>query len=160
MKKLTIIILSIFFLSLTGCGSQEEKARELYNKALVLQRAGDSEKATEIYSNIVTKYPSTEIAVKVNEMLAGKELVEDALSGVKKEISKEGLSTALKMYKLDNGSYPTTEQGINALVEKPTTGYVPVNWRPSGYLENPESIKYVKSYTLSADGRTFKITMK
>ena len=45
------------------------------------------------------------------------------------------LETALKMYKLDNGSYPTTEQGLKALVEAPTTGNLPKNWRQGGYLE-------------------------
>ena len=45
------------------------------------------------------------------------------------------LETALKMYKLDNGSYPTTEQGLKALVEAPTAGNLPKNWRKGGYLE-------------------------
>lgn len=45
------------------------------------------------------------------------------------------LETALKMYKLDNGSYPTTEQGLKALVEPPTAGTLPRNWRKGGYLE-------------------------
>jgi general secretion pathway protein G len=46
-----------------------------------------------------------------------------------------GLETALKMYKLDNGNYPTTEQGLKALVELPTVGNLPKNWRKGGYLE-------------------------
>jgi len=45
------------------------------------------------------------------------------------------LETALKMYKLDNGNYPTTEQGLKALVEAPTAGNLPKNWRKGGYLE-------------------------
>ena len=45
------------------------------------------------------------------------------------------LETALKMYKLDNGTYPTTEQGLKALVEPPTAGTLPRNWRKGGYLE-------------------------
>jgi len=36
--------------------------------------------------------------------------------------------TALDAYKLDNGSYPTTEQGLQALVEPPNTDPVPKNW--------------------------------
>ncbi len=43
--------------------------------------------------------------------------------------------TALKLFKLDNGFYPDTEQGLMALVEKPTTGDIPQNWREGGYLE-------------------------
>ena len=42
---------------------------------------------------------------------------------------------ALKLYKLDNGRYPTTEQGLKALVEKPSGTPAPVNWKTGGYLE-------------------------
>ena len=40
---------------------------------------------------------------------------------------------ALKLYRLDNQRYPTAEQGLQALVVKPTAGPVPGNWKP--YLE-------------------------
>jgi general secretion pathway protein G len=43
------------------------------------------------------------------------------------------LMQALKLYKLDNQRYPTTEQGLQALVVKPTTAPVPPNWKP--YVE-------------------------
>ena len=42
---------------------------------------------------------------------------------------------ALKLYKLDNMRFPTTEQGLQALVKKPTTAPVPENWKGDGYLE-------------------------
>jgi general secretion pathway protein G len=42
---------------------------------------------------------------------------------------------ALKLYRLDNGGYPTTDQGLGALVQKPTTNPVPGNWKQGGYLE-------------------------
>ena len=45
------------------------------------------------------------------------------------------IETALKLYKLDNGSYPTTEQGLQALVEPPAVGKLPRAWREGGYLE-------------------------
>jgi general secretion pathway protein G len=45
------------------------------------------------------------------------------------------LETALKIYKLHNGTYPTTEQGLKALVEAPTVGNLPKNWQKGGYLE-------------------------
>jgi general secretion pathway protein G len=47
----------------------------------------------------------------------------------------ESLETALKLYKLDNGVYPGTEQGLQALVEQPDTGVLPRKWRKGGYLE-------------------------
>ncbi len=43
------------------------------------------------------------------------------------------LMNALKMYKLDNGRYPAGDQGLGALVSKPTTGTMPGNWR--SYLD-------------------------
>jgi len=41
----------------------------------------------------------------------------------------------LKLYRLDNGRYPTQEQGLQSLVQKPTTDPVPNNWKDGGYLE-------------------------
>jgi len=41
----------------------------------------------------------------------------------------ELLSAALDSYRLDNGSYPTTEQGLAALRDKPTSGTAPASWR-------------------------------
>jgi general secretion pathway protein G len=54
---------------------------------------------------------------------------------VQTRVQIEGLETALKLYKLDNGTYPTTEQGLQALVERPETQNVQQNWRKGGYLE-------------------------
>jgi general secretion pathway protein G len=45
------------------------------------------------------------------------------------------ISQQLNMYKLDNGRYPTTEQGLMALVKKPTVAPVPTNWKSEGYLD-------------------------
>jgi len=41
---------------------------------------------------------------------------------------------ALKLYRLDNGRYPTSEQGLAALVTRPTSVPLPPNWKPNGYL--------------------------
>ena len=53
----------------------------------------------------------------------------------KARIQIESIETALKLYKLDNGSYPTTEQGLQALVEPPEVGELADSWREGGYLE-------------------------
>jgi len=52
------------------------------------------------------------------------------------KVQIRNLETALKLYKLDNGNYPTTEQGMQALLAKPTTGLIPKNYRQEGYLES------------------------
>ncbi|GAB4302376.1 MAG: type II secretion system major pseudopilin GspG [Desulfuromonadia bacterium] len=52
------------------------------------------------------------------------------------KVQIRNLETALKLYKLDNGIYPSTEQGLAALVTKPSTGTIPKNYKPEGYLES------------------------
>src|SRR5215467_6974162 len=42
---------------------------------------------------------------------------------------------ALKLYRLDNQRYPTTEQGLSALVVRPSAPPAALNWKPNGYLE-------------------------
>ena len=54
---------------------------------------------------------------------------------VKVKMDIASLETALKMYKLDNGVYPSTEQGLQALVEAPESGVIPKKWRKGGYIE-------------------------
>lgn len=54
---------------------------------------------------------------------------------MKARVQIESIETALKLYKLDNGSYPSTEQGLQALVEPPSVGVLPKHWREGGYLE-------------------------
>ena len=54
------------------------------------------------------------------------------------------LMQALKLYKLDNQRYPSAEQGLDALVKKPTGGNVPGNWRP--YLDKLPSDPWGKPY--------------
>ena len=49
------------------------------------------------------------------------------------KIQMRAIKDALEQYKLDNGIYPTTEQGLKALVEKPNTPPLPSRWRP--YLD-------------------------
>jgi len=51
------------------------------------------------------------------------------------KVQIKNFETALKLFKIDNGSYPTTEQGLESLIEKPTTGQVPGKYREGGYLE-------------------------
>ena len=77
------------------------------------------------------------------------------------------LMQALKLYRLDNQRYPTTDQGLLALVQKPTTQPVPRNWKPGGYLErlpedpwghayqylNPGTHGEIDVFSLGADGQ-------
>jgi len=51
------------------------------------------------------------------------------------KVQIRNFETALKLFKLDNGFYPDTQQGLQALVEKPATGRAPQNYKEGGYLE-------------------------
>lgn len=51
------------------------------------------------------------------------------------KVQIRNLEAALQLYKLDNGVYPSTEQGLRALVEKPSTGVVPKKWKLGGYIQ-------------------------
>jgi general secretion pathway protein G len=76
------------------------------------------------------------------------------------------LAQALRLYKLDNLAYPTTDQGLQALVVKPAAAPIPANWKTGGYLErlpkdpwgrdyrylNPGRHGEIDIYSLGADG--------
>jgi general secretion pathway protein G len=73
---------------------------------------------------------------------------------------------ALKLYRLDNGIYPSTDQGLQALVVRPDTGVIPRNWKKGGYLDrvpkdpwgapyqylNPGIHGEIDVFSLGADG--------
>ena len=59
----------------------------------------------------------------------------DEARRMKAKVQIQSLETALQLYKLDTGNYPTTEQGLQALVEAPATGELAKSWREGGYLE-------------------------
>ncbi len=69
------------------------------------------------------------------------------------------IGQALDMYKLDNSTYPTTDQGLEALVTKPSGNPEPRNWNPNGYLkklpEDPWRRPYL--YTSPAQGAPYEI---
>jgi len=53
----------------------------------------------------------------------------------------KAIESALKLYKIDNGFYPTTEQGLMALIEEPDIEPIPRNWKKGGYLNSEEPPK-------------------
>jgi general secretion pathway protein G len=60
---------------------------------------------------------------------------------------------ALKMYRLDNIHYPTTEQGLQALVTKPAISPIPENWKSGGYLEKLPKDPWGHAYVYLNPGR-------
>lgn len=54
---------------------------------------------------------------------------------IRAQVDIKTIESALKLYKVDNGAYPTTEQGLASLIRKPDQDPIPKNWREGGYLE-------------------------
>ena len=85
---------------------------------------------------------------------------------VKAQNDIQALESALDLYKLDNYTYPTTDQGLEALVEKPSIDPAPANWKEGGYVKklskdpwqrdylylNPGEHGEIDIYSLGADG--------
>jgi len=59
---------------------------------------------------------------------------------------------ALKLYKLDNQRYPTTEQGLQALIEKPTGGPAANGWKAGGYVEKMPKDPWGNQYQYLSPG--------
>lgn len=80
--------------------------------------------------------------------LAGR--TDDARRATAKTQLKE-IENALEMFHLDHGFYPSTEQGLAALVTKPTTGRIPQNWRDS-YLKRLPLDPWNRPYVYQSPG--------
>jgi general secretion pathway protein G len=69
--------------------------------------------------------------------------------------AKQDISTlvqALKLYRLDIGRYPTTEQGLKSLIEKPNSEPIPQNWKNGGYLDRLPQDPWGYSYQYLSPG--------
>lgn len=78
--------------------------------------------------------------------------VEEArISKVKADL--DGLETALNMYKLDNFSYPSTEQGLKALAQRPGGAPEARNWRTGGYVKRLPNDPWDRPYQYLNPGR-------
>lgn len=67
------------------------------------------------------------------------------------------IQSALDLYKLDNGFYPSTDQGIQALVTKPTNSPIPQNWKPDGYLQKLPTDPWGEAYQYMNENETLRI---
>lgn len=76
---------------------------------------------------------------------------------VKAKADMKALEQGLNLYRLDSGVYPTTEQGLAALVEEPRTGEPPRNWRPDGYMERVPLDPWNREFLYASDGRTYTL---
>lgn len=67
------------------------------------------------------------------------------------------IQSGLDLYKLDNGFYPSTDQGLQALVNKPTSSPVPRNWKSEGYLREVPMDPWGEPYQYLNDNEKIRI---
>ncbi len=67
------------------------------------------------------------------------------------------IQQALNLYKLDNGRYPTTEQGLLSLVTKPQVGIIPARWNPEGYIEKVQFDPWGNGYFYLSNGDRYTL---
>lgn len=70
----------------------------------------------------------------------------------KAQIDIKSIEEALNLYKLDNGVYPTTEQGLEALVKKPDTPPLALKWKDGGYLSRVPQDPWGRPYRYLSPG--------
>lgn len=70
-----------------------------------------------------------------------------------------GFESGLDLYYLDNGMYPTTEQGLEALISEPTSGPKPNSYAPGGYLSGKKIPldPWNNEYAYESDGSSYKM---
>ncbi len=89
------------------------------------------------------------LAAMVIPRFAGRS--EQAKKAVAQSDIEANLATALKLYELDNGNFPTTAQGLEALLTKPTTPPVPKNWN-TPYIEKVALDPWGRPYVYASPG--------
>jgi general secretion pathway protein G len=81
----------------------------------------------------------------------------DKAKKTKAQADMAELKTALDRYYLDNGYYPTTDQGLNSLVSPPTSGRTPNNYEAGGYIERLPTDPWGNQYFYQSDGNSYAL---
>ena len=83
--------------------------------------------------------------------------VADRAKRTKAQADIQELKQALDRYYLDNGAYPTSDQGLQALVNPPTAGRVASNYEQGGYIEKLPSDPWGNQYFYQSDGSSYAL---
>ena len=113
-------------------GSTPQQAQHEAQRRSWALRAAGGEKGFTLIEIMVVIIILGILAMYVAPKLMGRP---EEAKQVRSRMDIAALETALKLYKLDNGIYPSTEQGLLALVQRPEAGVIPKKWRQGGYLE-------------------------
>ena len=125
-------------------------------KSVHFQKSRDLESGVTLIEMMVVLVIIAVIAAMIVPNVMGRP--DDARVSVAKG-DLRAIGTALEFYRLDNQTYPTSLQGLQALVERPNTTPVPSNWNSNGYLVqfplDPWGREYV--YRAPGDARPFDL---
>lgn len=120
------LVCSATLLALTagvmGCSDPEADARKMQNMAITAEKEGRGDDARRIYEELVAKYPQTQSAVEANKQLLVATRVNAAVEKIEDAVTKQqidDLLAVLDVVRLEVGRYPSTEEGLNALIAKP-----------------------------------------
>lgn len=153
MRKILMFLLILVMALVVACSNKEESARKMYNKALTLQQNKQYDEADKIFQEIIRKYPETQTAVEVNKKILEQRKAQEFLKNTAKEKMKELFGQALDQFRLDNGRYPTTEEGLEALFENKSN----LSTWDGPYLKSP---KYINEFTYRRDGSEYVLNVK
>jgi len=149
-----MLVLAALFLGLSGCTDPEAAARKMQNDAITAEKEGRRDDATKIYEDIVAEYPQTQAAVEANKSLLAAsrlEIFHEAKDAKLLELQTKDIANILDLFRLENGRYPSTEEGLEALITRPA-GYP--RWN-GPYVKDPESARRMFQkfvYTRDASG--------
>jgi general secretion pathway protein G len=115
----------------TGGKSEADEDKDLCS-SLLTHHASLAEKGFTFIEIMVVVAILAILAALVVPRIMGR--TDDAKRTAAK-VQIRNLEGALQLYKLDNGVYPSTEQGLKALVEKPSVGVIPKKWKVGGYIQ-------------------------
>jgi len=128
--KISYFMFPLLLLLVIGCSNHNGKANKLFVEASQLVESLKYKQALEKLELIIKRYPQSDLAVKLvqGEAKIGRFTYSEFKNLVVPAIEEKWLERSLRMYAVDSGKYPTTEQGLAALINKPTLSPQPKKW--------------------------------
>lgn len=119
------------------------------NRAPHLRKAGNRDRGLTLIELMVVVVILSILAVVIVPRVIDRP---DQARVARAQADIAALSAALNLYRLDNATYPTTDQGLQALATRPTSPPVPNNWAQNGYIDRVPADPWGRPYQYLAPG--------